>query len=125
MNSKEYVVEVLKTESIGLEEIKARMSSDEVVRLLHAALGLCTESGELVDALKKHIFYGKELDKVNLVEELGDIFWYAAVVADVLGVEFEEIWEKNINKLRKRYGEKFSSDSAINRNLDAERKELE
>jgi len=125
MKSKEYVLEVLKTESIGLDQIKARMASDDLVRLLHASQGLCTESGELTDALKKHIFYGKELDKVNLVEELGDIFWYAAVAADVLGVGFDEIWEKNINKLRKRYGEKFSEERAINRNLNNERKELE
>lgn len=46
--------------------------------LIHMALGLAGEIGELLDAVKKHVIYGKPLDIVNLSEELGDDFWYAA-----------------------------------------------
>ncbi len=94
-------------------------------RLLHAALGLQTESAEFSDALKKHVFYGAKLDKVNLKEELGDIFWYMAIACDALGTTFEEEQARVINKLKTRYPDKFTEDKASTRDLDAERKVLE
>lgn len=125
MKPTEYVANALKTESLDIKAITGRVSDPETVRLLHAAIGLETEVGEIQDALKKHIFYGKPLDKVNLGEELGDLFWYMAVMSDVLGVSFEAVMEKNIAKLKARYGDKFSSEKALNRDLDTERKILE
>ena len=125
MTNDEYVKNALVTESKDFEAIGARLANPENIRLLHAAIGLCTESGEVQDALKKHLFYGKPLDKVNLAEELGDIFWYMAILADTLGVSFDEIQEKNIAKLKARYGAKFSEAAALNRDLDTERKILE
>jgi NTP pyrophosphatase (non-canonical NTP hydrolase) len=71
------------------------------------------------------LFYGKPLDEVNLKEEMGDLFWYLAIMADTLGVSFEEIQERNIEKLKARYGEKFTDEKAINRNLETERSILE
>jgi NTP pyrophosphatase (non-canonical NTP hydrolase) len=97
----------------------------EVAQLLHGAIGLATESGEILDALKKHIYYGKPLDKVNLMEEAGDCIWYIALLLRELGYSFEEVAEINIKKLRARYGEKFSEYDAINRNLNVEREILE
>lgn len=94
-------------------------------RLLHAGMGLCTESGEFMDGLKKHLFYGKPLDEVNLIEELGDLFWYMAIAANELGVPFERIQEINIAKLKARYPDKFCSDKAQNRDLNTERAVLE
>jgi NTP pyrophosphatase (non-canonical NTP hydrolase) len=88
-------------------------------------MGLSTESGELLDAVKKHYFYGKPLDETNLIEEMGDIFWYLGVLADVLGTTFEEVQRLNILKLQKRYGEKFNKEGALHRDLEAERKILE
>jgi NTP pyrophosphatase (non-canonical NTP hydrolase) len=87
-------------------------------------MGLSTESAEVLDAVKKHIYYGKELDLTNLVEELGDIFWYAAILVDSSASEqsFESIMERNIAKLRARYGERFSEKSAIKRDLTKERR---
>ncbi|MCB0357936.1 MAG: nucleoside triphosphate pyrophosphohydrolase family protein, partial [Bdellovibrionales bacterium] len=95
------------------------------IRLLHGAIGLATEAGEFLDALKKHIYYGRELDRVNLAEELGDIFWYCAIIADELNVPFAKIMETNIEKLKARYGEKFTEEKAENRNLTVEREILE
>jgi NTP pyrophosphatase (non-canonical NTP hydrolase) len=97
----------------------------EIQRLIHGAMGVVTESGELMDAMKKHVFYGADPDKVNLKEELGDLFWYIAVLCDALGISFEEVWETNIAKLKSRYGEKFNEDGALNRDLQKERGILE
>lgn len=125
MNSKQYISDATRTESTNFEAMNTRLNDDGLKRLLHAGIGLSTESGEFLDALKKHIFYGKELDKVNLAEEMGDLFWYMAIVADELGFEFEEVMERNITKLKARYGDKFSEEKAEKRDLDTERGILE
>ncbi len=125
MNTKLYKELVLKTESKDFDAIASRLKDKRTLRLLHGSCGIATEAGELLDALKKHIFYGKETDTVNIVEEVGDLMWYCAIILDELGVEFDEVMEKNINKLKARYGEKFSEASASKRNLDKERKILE
>jgi NTP pyrophosphatase (non-canonical NTP hydrolase) len=93
--------------------------------VLHAAMGLCTESAELLDALKKNMFYGKELDVVNLEEELGDLMWYMAYLLRELDLDFSRILQNNIDKLMIRYPEKFDQAKALDRDLDSERKELE
>ena len=115
---KDYIQNALKTESVHFD-----VSGKE--RLLHAGIGLATESGEFLDALKKSIFYGKTLDTVNLKEELGDVLWYMAIALDALGTDFETEMEKNIKKLKARYGEKFSQESAEYRDLKKERALLE
>ena len=114
-------------------EIVNRLGEPQIVRLLHSFMGLETEVGEILDALKKHIFYGKKLDVVNLSEEIGDVFWYEAIgidaLANLLDVDpyelEEEIRYKNIAKLAARYPDKFSEFSAINRDLETERNILE
>jgi len=120
MTINEYIRQACLTESKPSEEIKQRMTSDKMTRLLHAAIGLTTESGEFIDALKKHIFYGRDLDEVNLKEEMGDLFWYLAIACDALDVSFDALMERNIEKLRSRYGEKFSNDKANHRDLEKE-----
>jgi len=125
MNSKEYINNATRTESTDFKAMDERLQDDGLKRLLHAGIGISTEAGELLDALKKHIFYGKSLDKVNMAEEVGDLFWYIAIIADELGFEFESVMEKNIEKLKARYGEKFSEEKANLRNLVQERSILE
>lgn len=120
-----YMQEVLKTESSDLSLVRKRLGNDDLLRLLHATQGMVTEAGEMVDVIKKHLFYGKPLDEVNLMEELGDSFWYHFVAIDALHTTFDEVARINILKLRKRYGESFSSEKAITRDLDAEREILE
>jgi len=126
MNSKDYIENALKTESIDFEAIKGRMTP-QVIRGLHASVGMVTEAGETIDVFKKHMFYGKPIDWVNIEEEMGDLFWYIAIMADVIGKDkFDDIMQKNINKLAARYpNQTFSTDSAINRNLESERTILE
>ena len=125
MDTKEFVNNAIKTESRNLDEIGGRLSEVRNQRLLHAGIGLATESGEFLDALKKHVFYGKALDTVNLSEEMGDIFWYCALISDELGVDFAKVMETNIAKLKARYGDKFSEQKADHRNLQKERSILE
>lgn len=120
-----YIENAKRTESRDMDAIRARLD-EKTIRLLHAGMGLTTESGEFVDALKKWIFYGKPLDDVNLKEEIGDHFWYAAIGADALGVlDLEEIMGPNIAKLRARYPDAFQERDAIKRDLAKERAVLE
>lgn len=123
MKNSEYIKQALVTESADPVPIKDRLGHS--YRLVHAGMGLTTETAELVDALKKWAFYGKPLDKVNIKEEIGDCLWYMAIVADECGFSFEEAMEANIKKLRARYGEKFTEFDALNRNIPLEREILE
>jgi NTP pyrophosphatase (non-canonical NTP hydrolase) len=103
-----------------------RVFHPQTIRLLHGAMGLATESGEFLDVLKKHIFYGKPWDIANMKEECGDLFWYLAILADAMGEHsFTKIMQTNIAKLRQRYPEKFEEQQAVTRNLPAERQILE
>lgn len=117
---KDYIKQAIRTESRNFYLSDAK----EDTRLLHAAIGLCTEAGEFLDSVKKQLFYGAPKDATNLKEELGDLCWYMAVAMDSLGTNFEKVMETNIAKLRARYPEKFTSENALNRDLDAERKTL-
>jgi NTP pyrophosphatase (non-canonical NTP hydrolase) len=120
----EYVKKVLSTENINFKAIFQRFSISNI-RLLHSAFGLVTEASEFTDSLKKHIFYGKKLDRTNLLEELGDILWYVAIALDELGYTLEDVFDSNSRKLAKRYEKGFSTDSAVNRDITTERKILE
>lgn len=121
MNANDYIKNCLKTESLNSDQ----RINPNFLRILHGSLGLVTESAELQDTLKKHLFYGKILDRVNLKEEIGDVLWYCSILLDALDTNYEEVMERNIEKLKARYGEKFSEEKAINRNLDVEREILE
>lgn len=96
-----------------------------VARALHACLGLMSEVGEIADALKKHIIYSKELDLINLMEEAGDQTWYVALLLSAVKKTMQEAFEKNIAKLKARFGDKFDAASALNRDVDKERAILE
>ena len=83
--------------------------------LLHAAMGIAGESGELVDAVKKSVFYCKELDVANMREEIGDLMWYIALACRTLNFNMEDILQENISKLRLRYPDKYSDVYATTR----------
>ena len=84
--------------------------------LNHAALGVASEAGELVDAVKKHTIYGKPLDRANIIEELGDLRFYIQAMQNVLGITEFEVLQANANKLAKRYrGLKYTDQAAIDR----------
>ncbi len=83
--------------------------------LLNSALGLCGESGEVADLVKKHRFQGHDLDFEHIAKELGDIAWYLAVAAYSIGYDLETILQMNVDKLKARYPDGFSVDRSLHR----------
>lgn len=132
MDNKTYQKSALRTNGPDYPSVSGRFEGGEVngptsrmLDLIHASMGLVTEAGEFQDMLKKHLYYGRKLDEVNLKEEIGDVLWYCAIALEALGTDFESVMQTNIDKLKARYPEKFTEQSANNRDLDAERKILE
>lgn len=94
--------------------------------ILHAVIGICTESGELAEALLQTMLgHAAELDDVNVKEESGDILWYMAIAFDRMGTDFPSEMDRVIRKLRTRFPDKFTNDKANTRDLTAERATLE
>lgn len=79
------------------------------------ALGLAGETGEVVELIKKHVGHGHDLDEAKLSKELGDVLWYLSAVATYLEISLDDVAELNIQKLKKRYPEGFSSEASKNR----------
>lgn len=88
----------------------ARLDQDFITRLSHWALGLAGETGEIVEPIKKYIFYNTPFGRTKMQEELGDLLWYLTNIASEYGLYLDEIAEYNIKKLKKRYPEGFKED---------------
>lgn len=86
--------------------------------LLHMAVGVSGEAGELIDAVKKAAIYGKALDVDNVIEEMGDIEFYLEGLRQGLGVTREQCLAANIAKLGKRYASGHYSDSQAQERAD-------
>ena len=84
-------------------------------RLLAAAFGLGGEVGELLEHLEQHLFAGAPFDAGQLTGEGGDVQYYVAEVFSALGIELEQVGQKNIDKLKKRYPEGFTEERSLNR----------
>ena len=121
----EFVSEVTSDPSKDIAQLFRRMTDLEVEqdadvpRLLTAALGLCAESGEFTEVIKKIVLQGKPYNKENvfhLKRELGDICWYLAQACMALDTTFDEIIEMNVEKLKARYpGGEFDIRKSENR----------
>lgn len=94
--------------------------------ILNASLGLSGEVGEVNDIIKKYMYHGHKLDddtKEKIILELGDVCWYVALMAWAIDkTKFEDVLNKNIAKLEKRYHGEFSTEKSINRKEDSEEK---
>lgn len=123
MQPEYYIMNCLNTESNDFEGIKERLDNNKI-RLLHAALGMSTEASEVADIIKKHLFYGKELDRAHLSEEIGDLLYYCSIAIDALGGNYEDIMDANIRKLKARFPDGFKPTHAISQNPDAEKDAL-
>ena len=105
--------------TISDEELKAPGNNMGInPRVFHAVVGMATESVELLEALR---FHGDPMDTINMLEEIGDSSWYQAILIDEVGGVWDDILERNIEKLRIRFPDKFTSEDAIGRDTDAER----
>lgn len=83
--------------------------------VLHLALGVCGEAGELADAIKKAAIYRKPIDLANVVEELGDLEFYMEGVRQAYGITRLETLQHNRAKLSKRYAKGYSNQQAQDR----------
>lgn len=86
-------------------------------KIENGLLGIAGEGGECADIFKKYMFQGHEFDKGEMIKELGDLLWYVAELASGLGVQLEQVAQLNIEKLKKRYPEGFSSERSIHREV--------
>ncbi len=107
------------------QRTSATKDSEPLLKLRHATDGFTTETGELVDVLKRHDYYCKPVDEVNVKEELGDMLWYFAEACAAFDFDPCEIMTLNIAKLRARFPDKFTTEQALHRDLAAERTVLE
>ena len=100
-------------QDLAMKTLNPELSKKDV--LINGVMGLCGESGEAIDIVKKHLHQGHELDKEKLAKELGDIAWYLAETAWALDIPLEDILQGNIDKLRRRFPEGFSTDRSVMR----------
>ncbi|MCH5180592.1 MAG: nucleoside triphosphate pyrophosphohydrolase family protein [Erysipelotrichales bacterium] len=103
-------------QKLAMTTLNPKLDDKEI--LINGVMGLCGESGEAIDIVKKHLAQGHELDKEHLANELGDIAWYLAETATAIGYDLEDIFQMNIDKLKKRYPNGFTTNDSINRNTE-------
>lgn len=107
------VPDVIRYDQFVLQLFKADSQRE---MLYHAVLGVAGEAGELADAIKKHLAYGKTLDLENVIEEIGDLRFYLQAIQNLLGLTEDQVLQANANKLAKRYqGLRYSDAAAISR----------
>lgn len=97
------------------QKLAMRTANKKCRSLANVGLGLGGESGEVQDIIKKHLFQGHKLNIDKLAEELGDVCWYVALAAELIGVDLETVMQGNIDKLKARYPEGFSEEQSVNR----------
>jgi NTP pyrophosphatase (non-canonical NTP hydrolase) len=106
MKMNDYQQDVMRTAAMGKGVEFARMVF---------GLGVAGEAGEVADLVKKELGHGHPEDKAKVKKELGDVLWYVAALAETYGLSLAEVAEANLEKLRKRYPNGFSSEASLNR----------
>ncbi len=100
-------MQVNEYQQLAMRTLNPELSRKDV--LINSVMGLCGESGEAIDIVKRWMAQGHELDKEHLEKELGDIAWYLAEAATALDIPLERVFQGNIDKLKKRYPEGFET----------------
>ena len=100
-------------QKLAMTTLNPELSERDV--LINGVMGLCGESGEAIDLVKKWLAQGHELDKEKLAKELGDICWYLAETATAIGYDLEDIMAANIETLTTRYPQGFEAARSIHR----------
>ena len=98
-------------QTLAMRTLNPALSKKEV--LINGVMGLCGESGEAIDLVKKHLAQGHALDRDALIKELGDVAWYLAETAYALDVPLEDVLQRNIDKLKARYPQGFDAEKSI------------
>ena len=92
--------------------------TEEDAHLLHMAVGVSGEAGELLDAIKKAVIYRKTMDTDNVREEIGDCLFYLQGMCNAIGYSLEQAMQDNMDKLNKRYSSGEYSDSQAQARAD-------
>ena len=100
----------------AMQTLNPKLDQKEV--LVNSVMGLCGESGEAIDIVKKWLMQGHELDKEHLIKELGDVAWYLAEAATALDTSLDTIFQINLDKLTKRFPNGFDANDSIHREKD-------
>jgi len=106
-------MEISEYQRLALKTLNPDLDQKDV--LINGVMGLCGESGEAIDIVKKHLHQGHALDREHLKEELGDIAWYLASTSYALGLDLDDVLSANIAKLKRRFPEGFSTEASENR----------
>lgn len=96
---------------LAMKTLNPQLNRKDV--LINGVMGLCGESGEAIDIVKKWLAQGHELDREKLAKELGDVAWYLAETAYALELPLEKILRDNLEKLAKRYPEGFAAEKSL------------
>lgn len=100
------------------QRLALRTASTESSKWLdNAVMGLCGESGEVIDIVKKYRFQGHPLDREKLIDEASDTFWYLALLCSAIDVDLSTVLTHNIGKLSARYPDGFSVERSLNREV--------
>ncbi len=114
MDFNEYQEAAMRTASAS----RTCLGSSRLLDILRGVMGLCGESGEMLEHMKKVIYQGHPYDPMKLAEELGDVLWYCAYLSFVLGFSMEHIAELNIAKLQQRYPDGFDVQRSVEREVN-------
>ena len=106
-------MQVNEYQKAAMETLNPALDKKDV--LINSVMGLCGESGEAIDIVKKWLMQGHELDKAHLIKELGDVAWYLAEAATALDVPLEAVFQGNLDKLRQRFPNGFDVGASVNR----------
>lgn len=105
-------------QALALRTASPQSTESETTMLTSAALGLSGESGEIADHVKKIVYHGHPLDddtRDKIAKEIGDILWYCAIGSRAIGLTLSEIASMNVEKLRKRYPDGFTTERSRTR----------
>lgn len=105
VTANEYQQKCLRTNSVNTKEDM----------IINGVMGLCGESGEVIDIIKKWYYQGHNLEEKKVIDEVGDVLWYVCSILSGLNVTLEETMEHNIEKLKQRYPNGFDSDKSVHR----------
>ncbi|NBW15516.1 MAG: hypothetical protein EBR82_46775 [Caulobacteraceae bacterium] len=118
MTDAEYRAQVLRTLAPNTPEVAQRVGDN--LDLLHAALGLAGESLEVIEAVKKYMFFGRKLTIAQVTEELGGVLYYLVALCDALSLDLDDVRRANVAQLQQRYPDGYTDAASAQRDKAAE-----
>lgn len=96
--------------------------TDQKDEILHWAIGLSEETGEVMSVLKHHYYGGEEFNTEELIKELGDVMWYTAALCTACNINMSVVAEINMEKLMHRFPDAEFDNGRSNQRHELEKK---